>query len=158
MESSNSKVKRLEIENAQLKQTANLTLYKLDSLEQYCRRENLRIHNVLENKETIDNGEEIILKVAKCLNVNLQSTDIQQAHRLGKKKLNSEKPRSISVLFALYKKTNEIFFAKSKLQEQSKFFKCLHFGRFNSFEILASAICKKNATMNLFCITLIMGI
>ena len=32
LERSNSKVKRLEIENAQLKQTANLTL---DSLEQY---------------------------------------------------------------------------------------------------------------------------
>ena len=39
LESSSSKVKRLEIENAQLKQTANLTLYKLDSLEQYGRRE-----------------------------------------------------------------------------------------------------------------------
>ena len=73
LERSNSKVKRLEIENA----PANLTLYKLDSLEQCGRRENLRIHNVPENKETIDDGEEIILKVAKCLNVNLQSSDIQ---------------------------------------------------------------------------------
>ena len=87
LESSNSKVKRLEIENDQLKQTVNLTLYKLDSLKQYGCRENLRIHNVQENKETIDNGEEIILKVAKCLNVNLQSTNIQRAHRQGEKDL-----------------------------------------------------------------------
>ena len=41
LESSNSKVKRLEIENDQLKQTVNLTLYKLDSLKQYGCRENL---------------------------------------------------------------------------------------------------------------------
>ena len=87
LERSNSKVKHLEIENAQLKQTANLTLYKLDSLEQYRCHVNLRIHNVPKNKKTIDNGKEIILKVAKCLNVNLQSTDIQRAHRLGKKDL-----------------------------------------------------------------------
>ena len=103
MEKSNSKVKHLEIENAQLKQTANLTLYKLDLLEQYGRRENLRIHYVPENKENIDDGEEVILKVAKCLDVNLQSSDIQRAHRLGKKRLNSEKPRSIILRFVSYK-------------------------------------------------------
>ena len=53
LERSNSKVKHLKIENAQLKQTANLTWYKLDSLEQYGRHENLRIHNVPDNKEPL---------------------------------------------------------------------------------------------------------
>ena len=120
LERSNSKVKHLEIKNAQLMQTANLILYKLVSLEQYGRRENLRIHNVPENKETIDDREKI-LKVAKCLNVNLQSSDIQRAHRLGKKRLNSEKPRFIIVRFVSYKKRNEILFAKSKLKNSQEF-------------------------------------
>ena len=40
---SNLKVKNLEIENARLKRATNLTLFKLDALEQYGRRENLRI-------------------------------------------------------------------------------------------------------------------
>ena len=127
LERSKSKVKRLEIENPQLKQTANLTLYKLDFLEQYGRRENLRIHHVpknkikKENKKAIDDGEEIILKVAKCLNVNLQSSDIQRPHRLCKKRLNSEKPRSIIVRFVSYKKRNEILFAKSKQKNSQEF-------------------------------------
>ena len=40
---SNLKVKNLEIENARLKIATNLTLLKLDTLEQYGRRKNLRI-------------------------------------------------------------------------------------------------------------------
>ena len=71
-------------------------MYKLDSLEQYGRRENLKIHSVPENKETIDNGVEIILKVAKCLNINFPSSNIQRAHRLGKKDLN-QRNLSISI-------------------------------------------------------------
>ena len=98
-------------------------MYKLDSLEQYGCRENLRIHNIPENKETIDDGEEIILKVAKCLNVNLQSSDIQRAHRLGEKRFNLEKSRSIIVRFVSYKKRNKILFAKSKLKNSQEFSK-----------------------------------
>ena len=63
----------------------------------------------------------VVFQVAKCLNVNLQSSDIQRAHRLGKKRLISEKPRSIIVRFVSYKKRNKILFTKSKLKNSQEF-------------------------------------
>ena len=105
LERSNSKVKRLEIENAQLKQTANLTLYKLDSLERYGRRENLKIHNVPENKETI------------CKVVIFRELTDWAKRDLTRR----NHARSIIVRFVSYKKRNEILFAKSKLKNSQEF-------------------------------------
>ena len=85
LEKSNRKVSCLEIENARLKQAANLTLYKLDALEQYGRRENLKIHGFRESNDNSDDGEKVVLKVAEYLEIQLQANDIQRAHRLGKK-------------------------------------------------------------------------
>ena len=85
IERTNCKPKRLEIENERLKKSVNLSLFKIDALEQYGRRENLRIHGIPESKNNQDDGEEIVLKIAKSLNVDLQPCEIQTAHRLGKK-------------------------------------------------------------------------
>ena len=100
IERTNRKAKRLEIENERLKKSVNLSLFKIDALEQYGRRENLRIHGIPESKNNQDDGEEIVLKIAKSLNVDLQSCEIQRAHRLGKKTTNNiSKPRPIIVRF-----------------------------------------------------------
>ena len=82
---SNLKVKNLEIENARLKKATNLTLFKLDALEQYGRRENLRIYGVSEINNNNDDGEDVVLRIAKFLQIDLQGIDIQRVHRLGKK-------------------------------------------------------------------------
>ena len=58
---SNLNVKNLEIENARLKQATNLTLLKLDALEQYGRRENLRIYGVPEINNNNDDREDVVL-------------------------------------------------------------------------------------------------
>ena len=55
-------------ENQRLKQQLNLSLYKSDSLEQYGRRENLRIYNVPESANKKDDAEDIIIEIAKLLN------------------------------------------------------------------------------------------
>ena len=75
LETSNSALSNLQSENLQLKQALNLTNFKLDSLEQYGRRENLRLHNILEVLGNKDDGETEIIKVAKELNVKLESKD-----------------------------------------------------------------------------------
>jgi len=119
LESSNRKVKLLELENANLKKTVNLTLYKIDALEQYGRRENLRFHGIPENTtDSNDDGEEMVLSIAKALNIKLDTKDIQRAHRIGKKpdKVQS-KPRPIIARFISFKKRNEVLYAKSKLKE-----------------------------------------
>ena len=64
--------------------SVNLSLFKIDALEQYGRCENLRIHGIPESKNDQDE-EEIKLKIAKLLNFDLQLCEIQRAHRLGKK-------------------------------------------------------------------------
>ena len=54
-------------ENQRLKQQLNLFLYKSDSLEQYGRRENLRIYSVPESANKKYDGEDIIVEIAKLL-------------------------------------------------------------------------------------------
>ena len=65
IERTNHKAKRLEIENERLKKSVNLSLFKIESLEQYGRRENLRIHGIPESKNNQEDGEEIVLKIRK---------------------------------------------------------------------------------------------
>ena len=122
LESSNCKIKRLETENWRLKQSTNRTLFKLDALDQYGRRENLRIHGVPETTNNFDDGEEVVKRIAETLNVNLQSYDVQRAHRLGKRiSINGGKPRPIIARFVSYKKRNEILFAKAKLKNSETY-------------------------------------
>ena len=54
-------------ENQRLKQQLNWFLYKSDSLEQYGRRENLRIYSVPESANKKYDGEDIIVEIAKLL-------------------------------------------------------------------------------------------
>ena len=54
--------------------------------------------------------------------IRLQGMDIQDAHGLGKKTKNIErKPRPVIAQFVLFKKRNEILFAKSKLKNSAEF-------------------------------------
>ena len=117
---SKSLVNAVKAENVQLKQALNLTNFKLDNLEQYGRRENLRIHNIPEPLTNIEDGEEKVLKLAEALKINLSSIEIQRAHRLGKKKTNM-KPRPIIVRFQSYKKRSEFLYRKSNLKNHEEF-------------------------------------
>ena len=70
-------------ENSLLKQAVNICVSNLDGMEQYGRRENIRIHGIPESTGNWDDSKMVILEIAKQLNVNLESGDIQRAHRLG---------------------------------------------------------------------------
>ena len=121
---SNLKVKNLEIENARLKKATNLTLFKLDALDQYSPRENLRIYGVPETNNNNDDGEDVVLRIAKFLQIDLQGMYIyiQRAHRLGKKTNNKErKLRPVIARFVSFKKRNEILSAKCKLKNSAEF-------------------------------------
>ena len=117
---SKATINAVKAENSQLKQALNLTNYKLDSLEQYGRRENIQIHNIPETLSNKDDGEEKVLKIANELNIDLTNADIQRAHRLGTKKRNG-KPRPIIIRFQSFKKRNEFLFRKSGLKSNNEF-------------------------------------
>ena len=59
---SNLKVKNLKIENVRVKKATNLTLFKLDALEQNGWRENLRVYGVPETNNNNDDGEDYELQ------------------------------------------------------------------------------------------------
>ena len=107
-------LKEIKDKNKKIKQSLNINIYKQDELEQYGRRENLRIYGVPETTSGRDDGENVIFKIAETLKINLKQYDIQRAHRLGKPK---NKPRPIIVRFLSYKKRCEFLHAKSKLKE-----------------------------------------
>ena len=75
----------VKCENEKLKQAFNLNIYKIDELEQYGRRENLRIHGVPESNSKADDGEWVLFIIAEELDIDFNERDIQRAHRLGKK-------------------------------------------------------------------------
>ena len=54
-----------------MKQALNVTNYKIDELEQYSRRENLQIHRIPESPNNKDEGEDIVLYIAKFLGIEL---------------------------------------------------------------------------------------
>lgn len=86
--------------------------YKLDDLEQYQRRQCLRIFGVGEN-----NGEDtdvLAISVAEKVGVDLSLADIDRSHRVGRRDEN--RPRPIIVKFASYRKRSEVFRNKRKLK------------------------------------------
>ena len=123
VEESKLKYEEIKTENEKLKQIVNTTFFKVDELEQYGRRENIRILGVAERKDERDDGEEVVTKVAKALNVELNpELDIQRVHRLGKKKKGPKaKPRPVIVRFASYRKRIEFMYKKSKLKVHPNF-------------------------------------
>ena len=62
---SNKKIKELKSENEQLKQAVNMNIQEIDNLEQYYRRENIRIHGVPEPKGKKDDGRKWLLSWLK---------------------------------------------------------------------------------------------
>ena len=123
VEKSKLKYEEIKTENEKLKQIVNTTFFKVDELEQYGRRENIRILGVAERNDERDDGEEVVTNVAKALNVELNpELDIQRVHRLGKKKKGPKaKPRPVIVRFASYKKRMEFMYKKSKLKVHPNF-------------------------------------
>lgn len=92
--------------------------YDNDKLEQYSRRENLRITGIVEEtNETEDILEAKVIELAGDMGVELKSEDISVAHRLGKPK---EGGRPIIVRFCQRKKKNEVMRNKKKLKGKDR--------------------------------------
>ena len=68
----------------------------------------MRIHRIPESTDSVDDDcEKVILKMAKDLNIELKDSDIQRAHQLGRKRINSNsRPRPIIIRFLSFKKRN----------------------------------------------------
>jgi hypothetical protein len=85
---------------------------RLNRLEQYGRNRNVEIENV----ELLDGEkvEDIVVKVAGCINIELSPKDIEAAHRLPARKTSTAPPRII-VQFSSRKKRDEFIAARSQV-------------------------------------------
>lgn len=102
---------QVQTQNTQIQQQAK----ELNDAQQYTRRWNLRVYKIQET-----DNEECTKKVAKAITekmgVKVSESDIEVAHRSGKKTGN--KPRPILVRFLNRAKRDEIFLNKAKLKNK----------------------------------------
>ena len=117
LKKSDQKIKELKTENEKLKQALNINTLEIDNLQQYSRRENIRIHRIPQSKGKKDDGEEVVIELAEKLGINMESYDIQRAHHMGRKRSPRAKPHPIIARFVKYKHRTDVLFSKSKLKE-----------------------------------------
>ena len=98
-------------------------LSRVDELEQYSRRECLVLNGVKENPHETEDVDEIVLDViSQKLGVKISTNDdIQRSHRLKTRRprhspVERQSPRPIIIKFVSYRKRQEVFTAKKKLE------------------------------------------
>lgn len=95
-----------------------LQRYDCDRLEQYTRRDNLRIFGI---EEDPDEDEDVlqakVIEVAAEVGVKLEANDISIAHRLGRP---DERGRPVIVRFCHRKKRNAVLGNKKELKKKQK--------------------------------------
>ncbi|KAJ4430577.1 hypothetical protein ANN_19165 [Periplaneta americana] len=87
---------------------------KIDDLEQYQRRQCLRIFGVAE--EATEETEKIVMEVAQRIGVDVQPHDIDRSHRVGRRDISNNRPRPIIAKFVSYRKRSEMFSNKKRLK------------------------------------------
>lgn len=113
MDKSNKELAALAKENEKL--TSDLDQYKceLNLMEQYSRRNCIRIFGIPES--TGENTDQIITKLAEeKLGVDLKLSDIDRSHRIGKP--NGKGSRSIIMKFTNYNIKSRVLRARRKLK------------------------------------------
>ena len=85
---------------------------KLDELEQYQRRQCLRLFGVEE--EAGEDTDVKAIEIARKNGVNLSVGEIDRSHRVGVR--NNDRPRPIIIKFVSYRKRDEMFRSKKNLK------------------------------------------
>jgi len=88
---------------------------KVEDLEQYQRRNNIRISGVPE--EASEDTDGLVLKIAEAIGCDLESWQIDRSHRVGRK--DGQVPRPILVKFTSYKQKNSIVRSRKNLKNKT---------------------------------------
>ena len=88
---------------------------EIDDLEQYCGRNCLLLHGVVETNAECTNDIIIIIQTcAEELGIDVKQEYLERSHRLGKVKRNGNKSQPIIVKFARYAVRNKVLSNKKK--------------------------------------------
>ena len=89
----------------------------LDSVEQYNKRNSLRLSGIPE--ETSENTDTIVKLVGSAVGIDIQLSDIDRSQRVGKAKRNHQK--DIIVKFVSYKARKKLYDARLRLKDTDDF-------------------------------------
>ena len=93
----------------------NQSVLKVDELEQYDRRNSLRL-SLNTKEEDAENTDEIVMNVAKKLGVDIECNDISRSHRVGR---SGSKPRPILVKFVSYRMREKLYSNRKKMAKKT---------------------------------------
>lgn len=112
-------LKRQEASINKLKAGVRMNSYETDKLNQYGRRENIRIAGIKEDVAD-ENLKTEVARICSSLGVVLQPDDYR-CHRLGVKSANSVKPRQVIVRFMNRETRNRVMDAKKDLHTKAEY-------------------------------------
>ena len=115
-----SRITDLEEENQQLKRRRQVVQSTLDSVEQYSRRNCIRISGIPETND--ESVEDKVMILADTINSNLTIEEVDRAYRVGKPKDVNRKyrPRDIIVKFVSYPSRQKLMKHKSQLKHKGR--------------------------------------
>ena len=105
--------------NSALEKRISQAEYDNDALEQYSRRNSVRISGV--NEALDEDTDSIVMRIAEKLDVPMSTADIDRSHRVGK--INEQgrngrrRPRDILVKFSTYNARRRLFVKRKDLRE-----------------------------------------
>ncbi|KAJ8311252.1 hypothetical protein KUTeg_011209 [Tegillarca granosa] len=105
------KIQALSAENAELRTENNTLTERLDDLEQYSRRNAIRISGVPESSP--EDTDALVKQIASNMGIELKDDDIDRSHRTGKPRSGSN--RQILVKFSNYHYKHRIMKSRWKL-------------------------------------------
>jgi vacuolar-type H+-ATPase subunit I/STV1 len=109
-----------EEQEKRIKQTEREVALKVDRIEQHDRLSAVRVYGLEESTDDDENEEDTTTLVAQTLTqklrINVKATDIDISHRLGFRKEDADKPRSIIVKFVRRDQRLAILRARRKLR------------------------------------------
>ena len=107
-------LKKKSEENAKFEKKLDGIFMQHDDLEQYTRKFNLELHGI---PETVDKDpKDIVLDLAKLMEIDLTYEDIDIAHRLNK---GNKSPRPIIVRFSNYYSKEQMYRGRWELRKKS---------------------------------------
>lgn len=112
-------VNELIKENEILTKRVNELEFRLQNQEQYSRRNCAVVTGIPEPKDGKENTDDIILKLAKDMGMDLKPCDISRSHRLRSRR--NKAPRDIVFRFVSYNKRAQFFKSKKSLREKEKY-------------------------------------
>ena len=109
----NDTIETLQKENKELKSRVEKLETKMDTAEQYSRRNCLRVAGVPENPSEDTDG--YILSLSRAIGAEVTLDDIERSHRVGP--IREGQRRDIIVKFSSYRNRRKVYGARTKTKE-----------------------------------------